>query len=218
MPPLLLLLQFSLLLLEPISCPPLPRYPFLFSKCEVSGVCDRKRVNVHSLFGSVCVCEHMLPVQALPNTLLHCAVQFSMTPSVITSITMTGAVCSFFTVFFVLLCGKVGAVAVEALHSLTLLDTFGCCCCGRALPLSLSTSFSLARVTFEESDKKSGGAGGVQRVESPLFGDHLEAHTHTHTVHSVTTQRLIDSLGSEFCCCCDMFCATKQTHSLPLEH
>lgn len=116
--------------------------------------------------------------------------------------------------FFVLLCEKVGAVAVEALHSLTLLDTFGCCCCGRALPLSLSTSFSLARVTFEESDKKSGGAGGVQRVESPLFGDHLEAHT----LHSVTTQRLIDSLCSEFCCCCDMFCATKQTHSLPLEH
>lgn len=168
-------------------------------------------MNVHSLFNSVC--EHMLPVEAL-NTLLHCAVQFSMTPSVITSITMTGAVCSFFTVF-VLLCGKVGAVAVEALHSLTLLDTFGCCC-GRALPLSLSTSFSLARVTFEESDKKSGGAGGVQRVESPLFGDHLEAHTHT--MHSVTTQRLIDSLCSEFCCCCDMFCATKQTHSLPLEH
>lgn len=135
----------------------------------------------------------MLPVEAL-NTLLQCCP--ILDDSIRHHFYYYDWSCVFiFYCFFVLLCGKVGAVAVEALHSLTLLDTFDCCCCCWALPLSLSTSFSLARVTFEESNKKSGGAGGVQRVESPLFGDHLEAHTHTHTVHSVTTQRLIDSLS-----------------------
>lgn len=142
----------------------------------------------HSL--AVCVCASTCCPSKHCQTHCSSAVQFSMTPSVITSITMTGAVCSFFTVFLFCSVGRWAQLQLQLpLHSLTLLDTFGCCCCGRALPLSLSTSFSLARVTFEESDKKSGGAGGVQRVESPLFGDHLEAHTHCAQCHDTASDR-----------------------------
>ena len=79
---------------------------------------ERERVNVHSLFGSVCVCEHMLPVEALPNTLLQCCP--ILDDSIRHHFYYYDWSCVFiFYCFFVLLCGKVGAVAVAVAVALT---------------------------------------------------------------------------------------------------